>query len=47
MVKFYLTRLEGKQPDERQAYLNDTVPERFREQVKQAWNEAHPGEALE
>lgn len=47
MVKFYVTRLEGKQADGRQSYLNETVPAKFRDQVLEAWNESHPEEMLE
>lgn len=46
MVKFYLNRIAGKLPEERQAYLNETVPAKFRDQVKEAWNQAHPEEEL-
>lgn len=47
MKNFYLKRIERKAPDERQAYLDDTVPARFRDEVRSAWNEAHPGETLD
>lgn len=46
MKNFYLTRLEKKDASERQTYLDETVVERYREEVKAAWNEAHPDEAL-
>lgn len=46
MKNFYLTRLKGKDPSERQAYLDETVVEKYREEVKAAWNAEHPEETL-
>lgn len=46
MVKFYVTQLKTKSTEERQAYLDETVPSRFRDQVRKAWNEQHPDEEL-
>lgn len=46
MKNFYLTRLEGKPREERQAYLDDVVVSRYRDEVRTAWNEAHPDERL-
>lgn len=47
MKNFYLTRLGVKSPEERQTYLDETVPNRFRDEVRSAWNEAHPDETLD
>ena len=47
MVKFYLTQLKFKDPSERQTYLDETVKEKFRDEVRQAWNDAHPDETLD
>ena len=46
MISFYLLRLKNKAPEERQDYLDNTVAERYREQVKEQWNEQHPDETL-
>ena len=47
MIKFYLVRLEKKLPEERQDYLDTTVVAVYRDDVRTAWNEAHPEEELQ
>lgn len=47
MVAFYLMRLAKKSPEERQAYLDETVPTRFRDQVREQWNAEHEDETLD
>lgn len=46
MVKFYLNMLRKKLPQDRQEYLNTTVMEMFRDEVKTQWNALHPDEKL-
>lgn len=47
MKSFYLTRLEKKPADERQDYLDNTVVAKYRDEVREAWNAAHPSETLD
>lgn len=47
MKNFYLTRLERKPRSERQSYLDEVVVARYRDEVRSAWNEAHPDETLD
>lgn len=44
MKSFYLIRLE--KAADRQEYLNATVVAKYREEVREAWNAAHPEETL-
>lgn len=46
MVRYYLTRLAEKQPEDRQPYLDDVVAKRFRADVLEQWNLQHPEEPL-
>ena len=47
MIKFYINRLQKKSTtEERQSYLDTTVPERFRDDVRTQWNEENPDEVL-
>lgn len=47
MKSFYLIRLRARRPEERQAYLDGTVVERYRDEVRTAWNAENPEETLE
>lgn len=47
MKNFYLTRLARLAPDMRQGYLDETVVARYRDEVREAWNEDHPDETLD
>lgn len=44
MLKFYLTRLEAA--DNPQEYLDNIVAKAMREQVREAYNAAHPDTPL-
>lgn len=44
MLKFYLTRLEAAENP--QEYLDTTVSKSMRDQVRDAYNEAHPENPL-
>lgn len=44
MLKFYLTRLEAA--GDPQEYLDTTVAKSLRDQVRNAYNEAHPDRPL-
>lgn len=46
MINFYLSRLVAKSKDERQKYLDETVAVIFRDQVRDAWNDAHSDSPL-
>ena len=46
MINYYLKRLATRPTEERQTYLDETVVEKFREQVKEQWNQEHPEETL-
>ena len=41
MVKFYLNRLSKKLPEERQDYLDTTVPAKFHDDVLNQWNDVY------
>ena len=47
MKKFYLTRLEKKSPAERQAYLDEVVVEKYRDEVREEWNATHPAKGMQ
>lgn len=47
MKKFYLTRLEKKNPEERQAYLDEVVVKKYRDEVREEWNATHPAEEMQ
>ena len=47
MKNFYLTQLKYTPADQRQTFLDEKVPAKFRDDVKQAWNDAHPSETLD
>lgn len=46
MKNFYLIRIASKSSDKRQSYLDETVLESYRNQVRDAWNADHPEETL-
>ena len=47
MKQFYLKRLELKPRSERQSYFDETVVAKYRDEVREAWNESHALEPLE